>query len=80
MLSYWKVSKEFLFPETVQRSHEICHEFDLKNKEELAPQIWEAGGRSDIVFCFPSVEFHSLNMAHIICWVATVYGMLDSEM
>lgn len=74
-----KGSQEFSFPETGQKTHEICPQFNFRNKEQLAPQSWEAGWKNDILFCFSSVEFYSLSMACIVCWVVTVGRMLDSE-
>lgn len=61
-----KGSQEFLFL-TGQKGHEICPQFNLRSKEELAPQSWEAGKKNDIIFCFPSVQFYSLNMTYILC-------------
>lgn len=36
-------------------------------------------GKND-VFCYPSLEFHSLNVVHMTCWVVAVFKELGSEM
>lgn len=79
LLSDWKGSQEFSHSETGSKSHEVGPWFNLRSRGELAPQSWGAGGQNAVIFCFCSMEFYSLNMTDITCWIVTVCGVLESE-